>query len=142
MRPSSVYSHLLLGELSNGFPRHPMHCLVERSLLTASSQVAFPSVSLRVHFLVTMTLALVSTGPSTSALGPMSCSLGVTAEELDLAVVHRLPLLTQGTTPVWTALPHLPLLVVPQEGAIPLALVAKRQATVDRKSICITGDVR
>jgi len=73
----------------------------------------------------------------------MSCSLGVTAEELDLAVVHRLPFHTQGTTPVWTALPHLPLPVVPQGGAIPLALVAKRQATaVDRKSICIRGDVR
>lgn len=84
----------------NSFFRNGIHCYAARSIFTASSQVARPSPSLRVQLPLTMSPALASIGLSTSLVGPMSFSLEVMVEELDPAVVLRLPLHTDRTAPV------------------------------------------
>jgi hypothetical protein len=95
--PPSVCNRPAPAASSNQFSRHGMHCLAERSILSALSQVVTPSLFLRVHFPVTTRLELVSHGLSTSLVGPMSSSSGAMAEGWDPAAALHLLFHTQGT---------------------------------------------
>jgi hypothetical protein len=72
---------------------HDIHCFAERSNFMALSQVVNPSLSLRVHFLVTLPartcepkLGLVSHGLPTFLVEPMFSSSGAMTEGWELAV--------------------------------------------------------
>ena len=82
------------------FIHHDTHRHVELSTFMALSRAVLPSPSLKVHFLLTMTLALASIGLSTSPVGPTSSSSGETIEELDPAVVLDSLLHMRRTIPV------------------------------------------
>jgi hypothetical protein len=88
---------------------------LEPSPFTAPSQAALPSPSLMVHFLLTLTpVVLASIGPSMWPLGPLSSSSRTTLEELGPVVKANSLLDFQGTIPVLTAIPLLPLPETPQ----------------------------
>jgi hypothetical protein len=124
-----------------------MHCFAERSNFMALSQVVNPSLSLRVHFLVTLPvksqttrLGLVFHGPSTSLVGPISYSSGAMIEGWELAAALNVLFWAHRTPAVLTVLPHPPLPVVLQEGAMPPSQEVPHQATtveIIRKSICL-----
>jgi hypothetical protein len=103
--PPLVCNRPFFATSANHFSRDALHRFAERPNFTVLSQVVSPSLSLRVHFPVptrpqTTRLELVSHGPSTSLVGPMSSSSGAMTEEWGLVAMLHLLFYIQGTPAV------------------------------------------